>query len=97
MADKKIVEEGKGNQGTIGRSLMKSVQSRLPYQSYETLDTLSDVNPKYKLFQGQGSKREDSLQRQSISSSTIINNNAIGDIAMDKGIQEFMYANIKQV
>ena len=96
MADKKIVEEGRGNQGTFGRSLMKYVQSRLPYQSYETLDTLSDVNPKYKLFQGQGSKREDSLQRQSISSSTIINNNAIGDIAMDKGFQEFMYANIQQ-
>ena len=97
MADKdKVIEEGKGNQGTFGRSLMKFVQSRLPYQSYETLDTLSDVNPKYKLFQGQGSKREDALQRQSISSSTIINNNAIGDIAMDKGFQEFMYANIQQ-
>jgi hypothetical protein len=93
---KEVIEEGKGNQGTFGRSLMKFVQSRLPYQSYETLDTLSDVNPKYKLFQNQGSKREDALQRQSISSSTIINNNAIGDIAMDKGFQEFMYANIQQ-
>jgi hypothetical protein len=93
---KEVIEEGKGNQGTFGRSLMKFVQSRLPYQSYETLDTLSDVNPKYKLFQNQGSKREDALQRQSISSSTIINNNAVGDIAMDKGFQEFMYANIQQ-
>ena len=93
---KEVIEEGKGNQGTFGRSLMKFVQSRLPYQSYETLDTLSEVNPKYKLFQHQGSNREDALQRQSISSSTIINNNAIGDIAMDKGFQEFMYANIQQ-
>ena len=93
---KEVIEEGKGNQGTFGRSLMKFVQSRLPYQSYETLDTLSEVNPKYKLFQNQGSKREDALQRQSISSSTIINNNAVGDIAMDKGFQEFMYANIQQ-
>tara|TARA_R110000751_G_scaffold42691_1_gene98929 strand:- start:1478 stop:3274 length:1797 start_codon:yes stop_codon:yes gene_type:complete len=93
---KKVIEEGKGNQGTFGRSLMKFVQSRLPYQSYETLDTLSEVNPKYKLFQHQGSNREDALQRQSISSSTTINNNAIGDIAMDKGFQEFMYANIQQ-
>ena len=91
-----IIEEGKGNQGTFGRSLMKFVQSRLPYQSYETLDTLASVNPKYKLFQNQGSKREDALQRQSISSSTIINNNAVGDIAMDKGFQDFMYANIQQ-
>jgi len=93
---KEVIQEGKGNQGTFRRSLMKFVQSRLPYQSYETLDTLSEVNPKYKLFQHQGSNREDALQRQSISSSTIINNNAIGDIAMDKGFQEFMYANIQQ-
>ena len=96
MAKDEIIQEGKGNQGTFGRSLMKFVQSRLPYQSYETLDTLADVNPKYRLFQNQGSKREDALQRQSISSSTIINNNAVGDIAMDKGFQDFMYANIQQ-
>ena len=51
MAKDEIIEEGKGNQGTFGRSLMKYVQSRLPYQSYETLDTLADVNPKYRLFQ----------------------------------------------
>ena len=87
---------GKGNKNTFGRSLMKYVQSRLPYQSYQTVETLYDVNPKYKLFQGEGSRREDALQRQSISSSTQINNSAVGDIAMDKGFQEFMYANIQQ-
>lgn len=87
---------GQGNKNTFGRSLMKYVQSRLPYQSYQTVDTLNDVNPKYKLFQGEGSRREDALQRQSISSSTPINNSAVGDIAMDKGFQEFMYANIQQ-
>ncbi len=87
---------GKGNKNTFGRSLMKYVQSKLPYQSYETIDTLSDVNPKYKLFQNEGSRREDALQKQSISSSTPINNSAVGDIAMDKGFQEFMYANIQQ-
>ena len=87
---------GKGNKNTFGRSLMKYVQSRLPYQSYQTVETLNDVNPKYKLFQGEGSRREDALQRQSISSSTPINNSAVGDIAMDKGFQEFMYANIQQ-
>jgi len=75
---------------------MKYVSSRLPYQSYQTIETLNDVNPKYKLFQGEGSRREDALQRQSISSSTQINNSAVGDIAMDKGFQEFMYANIQQ-
>jgi len=87
---------GTGNKNTFGRSLMKYVSSRLPYQSYQTIETLNDVNPKYKLFQGEGSRREDALQRQSISSSTQINNSAVGDIAMDKGFQEFMYANIQQ-
>ena len=87
---------GTGNKNTFGRSLMKYVQSRLPYQSYQTIETLNDVNPKYKLFQGEGSRREDALQRQSISSSTPINNSAVGDIAMDKGFKEFMYANIQQ-
>jgi len=87
---------GTGNKNTFGRSLMKYVQSRLPYQSYQTIETLYDVNPKYKLFQGEGSRREDALQRQSISSSTPINNSAVGDIAMDKGFQELMYANIQQ-
>lgn len=76
--------------------MMKFVQSRLPYQSYQTIETLNDVNPKYKLFQGEGSRREDALQRQSISSSTQINNSSVGDIAMDKGFQEYMYANIQQ-
>jgi hypothetical protein len=87
---------GQGNKNTFGRSMMKFVQSRLPYQSYQTVETLSDVNPKYKLFQGQGSRREDALQRQSISSSTQVNNSSVGDIAMDKGFQEYMYANIQQ-
>ncbi len=85
MAKDEIIEEGKGNQGTFGRSLMKFVQSRLPYQSYETLDTLADVNPKYRLFQNQGSKREDALQRQSISSSTVINNKHGGGIVRGEG------------
>lgn len=87
---------GQGNKNTFGRSMMKFVQSRLPYQSYQTVETLSDVNPKYKLFQGEGSRREDALQRQSISSSTQVNNSSVGDIAMDKGFQEYMYANIQQ-
>lgn len=87
---------GTGNKNTFGRSLMKFVQNRLPYQSYQTIETLNDVNPKYKLFQNEGSRREDALQRQSISSSTAVNNSAVGDIAMDKGFQEFMYANIQQ-
>ena len=87
---------GQGNKNTFGRSMMKFVQSRLPYQSYQTVETLSDVNPKYKLFQGEGSRREDALQRQSISSSTQVNNSSVGDIAMYKGFQEYMYANIQQ-
>ena len=62
-----------GRESTFGRSLMNYVNSRLPYQSYTAIDTISKLNPKYKVFQDTGSKRTEALARQSISSNTDYN------------------------
>lgn len=85
-----------GKENTFGRNLMNYVNSRLPYQSYAALDTVSKLNPKYKVFQDTGSKRAEALQRQSISSNTTYNSiDPAGIIGLDNNFTQYMYANIQ--
>jgi len=81
---------------TFGRSLMNYINSKLPYQSYSTIDTISKLNPKYKIFQDTGSRRTEALARQSISSNSEINNlDPAGIIGLDNNFTQYMYANIQ--
>jgi len=85
-----------GKENTFGRSLMNYVNNRLPYQSYTAIDTISKLNPKFKSFQGTGSKRDDALIRQSISSSNDYSNlDPSGIIGLDNNFTQYMYANIQ--
>lgn len=85
-----------GRESTFGRSLMNYVNSRLPYQSYTAIDTISKLNPKYKVFQDTGSKRTEALARQSISSNTDYNSlDPSGIIGLDNNFTQYMYANIQ--
>jgi hypothetical protein len=83
-------------ENTFGRSLMNYVNSKLPYQSYTSIDTISKLNPKYRIFQNAGSKRDEALVRQSISSSNdYANIDPAGIIGLDNNFTQYMYANIQ--
>jgi len=83
-------------ESTFGRSLMNYINSRLPYQSYTTIDTINKLNPKFKVFQDTGSKRTEALARQSISSSTEYNSlDPSAIVGLDNNFTQYMYANIQ--
>jgi hypothetical protein len=85
-----------GRSSTFGQSLMNFINNRMPYQGYAAIDTISKLNPKFKEFQGTGSKRAEALARHSISSSTIFNNtDPAGVIGLDNNFTKFMYASIQ--
>jgi hypothetical protein len=85
-----------GGSSTFGQSLKNFINTRLPYQSYGTIDTVSKLNPKYRLFQNTGSKRTEALSRQSVSSNTDYNNlDPAGIIGLDNNFTQYMYANIQ--
>lgn len=84
-----------GDDGTFGKTLMKFITNRLPYQSYSTVTPLDQLNPKYKEFAENGSKRIEALQRQSISASTLYNNTPIPGL-IDSYKDAYLYANIQQ-
>lgn len=84
-----------GDDSTFGKSLMKFISNRLPYQSYTNVTSVDDLNPKYKDFADKGSKRIEALQRQSISASTLYNNTPIPGL-IDTYRDAYLYANIQQ-
>lgn len=84
-----------GDDSTFGKSLMKFISNRLPYQSYTNVTSVNDLNPKFKDFADKGSKRIEALQRQSISASTLYNNTPIPGL-IDTYRDAYLYANIQQ-
>lgn len=84
-----------GDDGTFGKTLMKFITNRLPYQNYSTVSPVNQLNPKYKEFAENGTKRIEALQRQSISASTMYNNTPITGL-IDSYRDAYLYANIQQ-
>jgi len=80
---------------TFGRTLQKFISERLPYNNYSVVDVLSQLNPKFNLFQDTGSRRTEAIAKHSISSSTGINETSIGAIASDNSLSTYLYANIQ--
>jgi hypothetical protein len=80
---------------TFGRSLQKFISERLPYNNFAVVDVLSQLNPKFSLFQDTGSRRTEAIAKHSISSSTGINETNIGAIASDNSVTNYLYANIQ--
>jgi hypothetical protein len=86
-------QQNSGRGTTFGRSLMKYIGSKLPYNSVDTITNLAEVNPKYKLFYDTGTRREGILKKHSISQQ-ISDDEPIGTLSIDKNYHNFMYANI---
>ena len=58
---------GTNRESTFGRSLMSYVKDALPYgDTYNMLNDIHNLNPKYKDFYKTGSTRDDLINRQSI-------------------------------
>jgi hypothetical protein len=88
---------GRGNDSTFGRNLMSLIASKLPYNASgsSVIDDVTELNPKYKHFYNTGTRRDDLLQKYSVSrTSSDEEQGPAGSIAIDKNYHEFMYANI---
>lgn len=82
---------------TFGRSLQTFINSRLPYsQPYNVIDSVEQINPKYKDFFELGSRREELIRKHSISVQPDPKDTMYpqGSIAIDKNYHAFMYANV---
>ena len=82
-------------ESTFGRDLMKYVSSKLPYQSVNIQDKIITLNPKYEEFFDKGTKREEALARQSISSSLTFTDDLYANVVQNKDYHNFMYANLQ--
>jgi hypothetical protein len=82
-------------ESTFGRDIMKFISSKLPYQSLNITDKINTLNPKYEEFFNKGSKREEALSRQSISSSISFTDDLYANVIQNKDYHNFMYANIQ--
>jgi hypothetical protein len=74
---------------------MSYVSSKLPYQTYNAVDKIKELNPKYDLFYNRGSDRLGALTRQSVSSSISTTDDQYASILQNKDYHNFMYANIQ--
>jgi len=82
-------------ESTFGRDLMKFISSKLPYQSVGIEDQIKKLNPKYEEFFDKGTKREEALARQSISSSLTFTDDLYANVVQNKDYHNFMYANLQ--
>ncbi len=88
------MDQKQTKESTFGRSLMKYIGSRLPYSSVDTIESINEINPKYKLFHNTGSNREKILTKHSISRNVADDDHPNGMMSVDKNYHQFMYANV---
>ena len=81
------------SQNTFGRELTKYITSRLPYTSYSLIDRVSELNPKYTIFRGDGSNLQQSLIDKSIASNIVYDEPA-ANVSRNKEFFDYMYANV---
>lgn len=82
-------------ESTFGRGLMKYISSKLPYQAVNIEDKINTLNPKYEDFFDKGTKRDEALSRQSVSSSLSFTDDLYASVLQNKDYHNFMYANLQ--
>jgi hypothetical protein len=83
------------NKMIAGSGFFKNITNKLPYQSLDLNAVLSQLNPKYEVFQDTGSRRVEALARQSIFYDNDYNNLPSGSIAKGGVYSDLVYANIQ--
>ena len=76
--------------------IFKNITNRLPYQTPNAQDLLSNLNPKYEIFQDTGVKRTEALANQSVLYNNDYNNVAPGQFGTETQYAELVYANIEE-
>lgn len=76
--------------------IFKNITNKLPYQTPNAADLLSDLNPKYEVFQDTGVKRTEALANQSVLYNNDYNNVAPGQFGTETQYAELVYANIEE-
>lgn len=80
---------------TKTNSLVRFIQSSLPWSSKDTISNIEELNPKYKHFYDLGTKRDDALARHSVAVQTSDDSMGVGGLAqIDKNYNSYMYANV---
>lgn len=77
-------------------NFMKSVASRLPYQTPNAEDLIGNLNPKYQEFQTAGVGRTEALANQSVFYQNDYNTVAAGQVSKEGNYAELVYANIEE-
>jgi hypothetical protein len=90
-----MADQNSNRESTFGRDLVKYISSKLPYQSLSVEDKIKALNPKFEEFFDKGTKRDEALARQSISSSIQYNEELYANVLQNKDYHNFMYANIQ--
>jgi len=88
-------DQDPNRESTFGRDLMKFISSKLPYQSLNLQDKINQLNPKYGEFFDKGTKRDEALAHQSISSSLTFTDDLYANVVQNKDYHNFMYANLQ--
>jgi hypothetical protein len=76
--------------------IFRNITNKLPYQTPNAADLLSDLNPKYEVFQDTGVKRTEALANQSVLYNNEYNNVAPGQFGSESQYAELVYANIEE-
>ena len=76
--------------------IFKNITNRLPYQTPNAQDLLSNLNPKYEIFQDTGVKRTEALANQSVLYNNDYNNVAPGQFGTETQYAELVYASIEE-
>ena len=84
------------NRSFFQSNIFKNIANRLPYQTPNVDDVLSNLNPKYEVFQDTGIKRTEALANQSILYNNEYNNVAPGQFGTETQYAELVYANIEE-
>ena len=80
---------------TFGKNLANFISSKLPYHALEVEDKIKQLNPKYETFYNKGTKREEALGRQGVSTTIATADDLYANVLQKKDYHEFMYANLQ--
>ena len=78
---------------SAGKSFINTVIAKLPF-SYQIIENITALNPKYTIFQDLVADKETRLQSQSIFKNQVEDELGLGSLLVDKNFQKYMYANL---
>lgn len=88
------IQKSQASVSSAGKSFIGTVIARLPF-SYQLIDRITELNPKYETFNDLVSDRQSRVNQQSIFKQPHIEDASFGSIFSNKSYHELMYANIE--